>query len=131
MITYGNNILKVKNTDINGKYHGKNTKPVIYNDDTVIQSITYALFLNKDDIYFGDGNELDILNNVFNMVTDIGTDFTLIKIQEKIEHADPRVIVDISKSSITLGSDEVILNLSVKIQGQRGNQIITRRFSAQ
>lgn len=130
MITFGNNILGVSAVDLNGHYQGKNTKSVLYNDDTVIQSISNTLFLNKDDIIYGNGDELDILNNVFSLVSDIGEDFTLIKIQEKIEAADPRVLVDIENSFIESLTDEVVLNLSVKIRGQLGNQIITRRFSA-
>ena len=80
----------------------KSLSNVIISDTAaILQGVESLLFFNKDDIYYGNGNEPDLQPEIFELISDVGDKITLDYLKTAIETNDRRCIVDLSRSSVT------------------------------
>ena len=87
-----------------------------------------SIFLNKGEIYYGEGNELSLEDSIFEPIEFMGDDDALTDIKVKLQSLDSRINLIVKSSSITVvGDGEYLMDLAFEIQSRVRN--LTRRVT--
>lgn len=120
------NFFQVNSRDINADWQSKRDLAIIDEDEVLIQAISFVLFMDTNDIYFGSGRELGLPSSLFEFISDIGDQIPLREIKSRLSELDKRLDLDTGASKITPIGDEYQMNLSILINGR--TRVLSRRL---
>lgn len=112
-------------SDFNCNWQSNRDRVLLEEDDATLQSIINGLFINKNEIYFGDGNEPNLRDFIFSF-NELSS-MNKLKLKDSLSKLAPYAVLDIDKTTIKFVGDKAYLTLVVILNGR--TKTISRSIS--
>jgi len=100
--------------DINANWRSKQDPVILYDESAVHQAIYNILFFNRNECFFGEGNEVNISSELFELIPFDGDTLTIRSLSDRITAFNPKLKLIESKSSVRAVGDQFQLHLVIE-----------------
>jgi len=105
--------------DLNANWQSKLDPVVLHDDAAMHQAIYNILFFNRNECFFGNGNEVNLSYDLFELIPFDGDTLTIRSISDRITSFDSRLKLIESKSTVRSVGDQYQLHLVIEYDYQK------------